>query len=67
MNKFLKGFFMLSANQKIRFLNDRCYTCLTNEWSMPVRAREHVPSLTDYVGEKLYEDLVSMSEIIRGN
>ena len=29
--------------------------------------REHVPSLTGYVGEKLYVDLVSKSETIRGN
>ena len=34
---------------------------------MPIRAGEHVPSLTGYVGKKLYEDLVSMSETIRGN
>ena len=65
--KFLKGFFILSARQKIRFLNCRCDTCLTKERSMPVRAGEHIPSLTGYVGEKLYVDLVSMSETIRGN
>ena len=34
---------------------------------MPVRAEEHVQPLTEYVGEKLYVDLVSMSETIRGN
>ena len=34
---------------------------------MPVRTGEHVPLLTGYVGEKLYEDLFSMSETIRGN
>ena len=34
---------------------------------MPVRTGEHVPLLTGYVGEKLYLDLVSMSETIRGN
>ena len=67
MNKFLLGFFMLSASQKICFLNGGCDTCLTKEQSMPVRAREHVPSLTGYVGEKLYVDLVSMSKTIRGN
>ena len=32
---------------------------------MPVR--EHVPSFTGYVGEKLYVDPVSVSERIRGN
>ena len=34
---------------------------------MPVRTGEHVPSLTGYVEEKLYVDLVSMSDIVRGN
>ena len=34
---------------------------------MPVRTGEHVPSLTGYVGEKLYIDLVSMSDTMKGN
>ena len=34
---------------------------------MPVWTRKHVPSLTGYVGEKLYVDLVSMSETMKGN
>ena len=63
----LKGFFLLSARQKIRFLNGGCDTFLTKEQRMPVRTREHVPSLTGYVGEKLYVDLVSMSDTMRGN
>ena len=67
LNKFLKGFFMLSARQKLRFLNGGCDTCLTKERSMLVRTGEHVPSLTGYVGEKLYIDLVSMSDTVRGN
>ena len=58
---------MLLARQKIGFLNGGCDTCLTKERSMPVRAGEHVPSLTGYVGEKLYIDLVSMPETIKGN
>ena len=49
---------MLSARQKIRFLNSGCDTCLTKEGSMSVRTGEHVPSLNEYVGEKLYMDLV---------
>ena len=63
------GFFILSVRQKIRFIKDRCGcdTCLTKTWSMPVRAGEHVPSLTRYVREKMYVDLVSMSETIRIN
>ena len=67
LNKFLKGFFMLSARQKIHFLNSGCDTCLIKERSMPVRAGEHVPLLSGYVGEKLYVDLVSILETIRGN
>ena len=67
LSKFLKGFFLLSARQKICFLNGECDTCLTKERSMPLRTGEHIPSLTGYVGEKLYVDLVSMLETIRGN
>ena len=67
LNKFLKGFFMLLVRQKIRVLNGGCYMCLTKEGSMPVRAGGHVQSLTGYVGETLYVDLVFMSETIRGN
>ena len=54
LNKFLKGFFLLSARQKICFLNGGCDICLTKEPSMPARTRIHVPWLTGYVGEKLY-------------
>ena len=53
LNKFLKGFFLLSARQKLRLLNGGCDTCLTKEWSMRVRTGEHIPTLTEYVGEKL--------------
>ena len=67
MNKFLKGFFLLSARQKIHFLNGGCDTCLTKEQIIPVRTGVHVPSLAGYVGKKLYVDLVSMSETIIGN
>ena len=54
-------FFMLSARQKICFLNGRCDTCLTKEWSMPVRAKDHVPSLKGVVGEKHMTFFVSAS------
>ena len=66
LSKFLRGFFLLSARQKIHFLNSGCDTCLTKQRSMPVRTGENVPSLTGYVGEKLYIDLVSMLETLRG-
>ena len=65
LNQFLKVFFLLSARQKIRFLNGGYDTCLTKEQSMPARTRVHVPSLAGFVGEKLYVDLVSMSDTIR--
>ena len=67
LNKFLKGFFMLSVRQKLMFLNGGCDTCLIKEQSMPVRTGEHVPSLTEYVREKLYIDLISMLDTLRGN
>ena len=67
LKKFLKGFFLLSARQKVHFLKGGCDTCSTKEWSIPVKTGEHVPLLTGYVEEKLYVDLVSMLETIRGN
>ena len=42
LNKFLRGFFMLSARPKLRFLNGGCDTCLVKEWSMPVRSGIHL-------------------------
>ena len=35
-----KGFFMLSARQKIHFLNNGCDTCLKKIQSMPMRTGE---------------------------
>ena len=68
LNKFLKGFLMLLERQELRFLNGGCDTCLTTkEQSMPVKTGEHIPSLRGYVGEKLYIDLLSVSDTIRGN
>ena len=64
LNKFLKGFFLLSARQKIHFLKGGCYTCLTKEQSMPARTGVHVPLLAGYVGAKLCMDLVSMLETL---
>ena len=65
--KFTRGFFMLSPRPKLRYLNEGCDTCIVKERSVPSRVGEHVPSLTGYVGEKLYIDLVSMSDTVRGN
>ena len=66
-NKFLRGFFMLLARSKLRFFNGGCDTCIVKEWSMPVRIGVHMPSLTEYLGEKLYIDLVFKSDTVRGN
>ena len=56
LNKFLRGFFMLSARQKLRlklrFLNEGCDTCIVKEQSRPVRTGVHIPFLTGYVREK---------------
>ena len=41
--------------------------CIVKERSVPARVGVHVPLLTGYVGEKLYIDLVSMLETVRGN
>ena len=67
LNKFLRGFFMLLARPKLRFLNVGCDTCIVKERRMPVRTGVHMPSLTGYVGEKLYIDLVFMADTVRGN
>ena len=67
LNKFLRGFFMFSARPKLRILNEGCDNCLVMKRSMPARTGIHMPSLTGYVGEKLYIDLVSMSDTLRGN
>ena len=59
LNKFLKRFFLLSARQKIHFLKGGTdYAC---------ENRAHGPLLAGYVGKKLWVDLVSMLETIRGN
>ena len=63
LKKFLKGFFQLSARQKIRALDGGCDTCVTKERSMPARTRVHVPSLAGYVREKLYVDLYKIITI----
>ena len=53
LNKFHKGFFLLSARQKIHFLTGDMILAKTMEGSMPARTGVHVPLLAGYVGEKL--------------
>ena len=35
LNKFMRGFFMLSARPKLRILNEGCDTCIVKERSVP--------------------------------
>ena len=67
LHKFTRRFFMLSPRPKLRYFNEGCDTCIVKQRSVPSRVGEHVPSLTGYVGEKLYIDLVAMSDTVRGN
>ena len=65
--KFNRSFYMLSAGEKIQELIKSCVPCLAKIRSLPARRGEHVPSLTGYVGEKSFIDLVAFSETPRGN
>ena len=58
---------MFSPRDKLRYLNNGCDVCIVKERSVPAQVRVHVPLLTGYVGEKLYIDLVLMSDTVRGN
>ena len=66
LDKFQRTFFAMSAREKIRRLVDRCNTCLTKE-SIQNKRGPHVPSTVGNVGEKVFIDLVSMSETVRKN
>ena len=65
LNKFHKGFFLLSARLKLQFLNGGCDTCLTKERSTRSGLENMFPM--GYVGKKLYIDLLSLSYTVRGN
>jgi len=67
LDKFQRTFFAMSAREKIRRLVDRCNTCLAKERSIQAKRGPHVPSKVGNVGEKLFIDLVSMSETVRKN
>ena len=66
LNKFLKGFFMLSARQKIRFLNGGCDTCLTKGQSMPGQGRRTCSIIDRICRSEAGCIFVSMLETIRG-
>ena len=67
LDKFQRIFFTLSARDKIRRLVERCDVCLTKERSIKNKMGPHVPSTVGNVGEKVFIDLVSMSETVRKN
>ena len=60
-------FFVVSAHEKICRLVERCDVCLTKERSIKAKMGPHVPSTVEYVGEKLFIDLVTLSETVRKN
>ena len=67
LEKFQRTFFAMSAREKIRRLVDRCNTCLAKERSIQAKRGPHVPSTVGNVGEKVFIDLVLMSETVRKN
>ena len=67
LDKFQRTFFIMSACDKIRRLVERCDICLAKERSVKVKTGPHVPSVVGNVGEKIFIDLVSMSETARKN
>ena len=58
---------MMSALEKIRRLVDWCDTCLAIERSFKAKRGPQVPSTVGNTGEKVFIDLVSMSETVRKN
>ena len=58
---------MMSAREKIRRLVDRCDTCLAKERSIKAKRGPQLPSIVGNMGEKVFIDLVSMSETVRKN
>ena len=67
LDKFQRTFFTMSAREKIRRLVDRCNTCLAKERSIQNKRGPLMPSTVGNVGEKVFIDLVSMSETVRKN
>ena len=46
---------------------DRCNTCLAKEGSIQAKSGPRVPSTVGNIGEKVFIDLVLMSETVRKN
>ena len=55
-------FFVVSAHEKICRLVERCDVCLTKDRSIKAKMGPHVPSTVGNVGQKLFIDLVRLSE-----
>ena len=67
IDKFQRTFFTMSGREKICRLVDRCNTCLAKERSIQAKRGPHMPNTVGNVGEKVFIDLVSMSETVRKN
>ena len=67
LDKFQRTFFTMSSCENICRLVDWCNTCLAKERSIQAKRGPHVPSTVGNVGEKVFIDLVSMSETVRKN
>ena len=68
LDKFQRTFFVLLARDKIRRLVERCDICLTKKRSIKPKMVLHLPSTcVGNVGEKVFIDLVTLSETIRKN
>ena len=67
LDKFQRTFFAMSAREKIRRLVGQCNTCLAKERSIQAKRGPHMPSTVGNVGEKVFIDLVLMSETVKKN
>ena len=67
LDKFQRTFFVVSACDKIRTLVNNCHICLSKERSMKNKMGPHVPSTVGNVGEKVFINLVTLSETVRKN
>ena len=67
LDKFQRTFFAMSAREKIRRLVGQCNPCLAKERSIQAKRGPHMPSTVGNVGEKVFIDLVLMSETVKKN
>ena len=67
LEKFQRTFFIMSVRDKIQRLVEQCDVCLAKERSIKVKTGTHEPSTVGNVGEKVFIDLVFMSETVRKN